>query len=70
MDANGRGFVQDGHSYSVAGLAWVSYSLMSPGQINEAGRELQMPRTYSVARLVQSWCACCTTKIPSRCGLL
>ena len=54
---NGYGFVQDGHSYSVAGLAGhrlVSYSLLSPGQITEVGSGLQMPRIYSVARLAQS----------------
>ena len=52
--ANGYGFVQDGHSCTVAGLAGLrfgGYSLTSPGQITEARTELQMPRTYSVARL-------------------
>jgi hypothetical protein len=51
---NGYGFVQDGHSYSVAGLAghlFGGFSLMSPGQITEARSELQMLRIYSVARL-------------------
>jgi hypothetical protein len=51
---NGRGFMQDGHSCTVAGLAGHrlgSFSLMSPGQITEARSELQMPRIYSVARL-------------------
>jgi hypothetical protein len=51
---NGRGFMQDGHSCTVAGLAGHrlgSFSLMSPGQITEARSELQMLRIYSVARL-------------------
>jgi len=54
MAYNGYGFVQDGHSYPVAGLAghrFGDFSLMSLGQITEAGSELQMPRIYSVARL-------------------
>jgi hypothetical protein len=46
--------MQDGQSYTVAGLAghrFDGYSLMSPGQITEARSELQMTRIYSVARL-------------------
>ena len=51
---NAYGFVQDGHSNSVAGLAghrFGDFSLMSLGQITEARSELQMSSIYSVARI-------------------
>jgi hypothetical protein len=54
MAHNGKDFVQDGHSYSVAGLAGhrlVSFSLMSVGQSTKAGSELQKIRIYTVTRL-------------------
>lgn len=51
MVTNGKGFVQDGHSYSVAGLArhrLGSFSLISVGQSTKPGSESQKIRIYTV----------------------